>query len=79
MPTPEEEKAKRDAEMEETKKKADAEKEEEKNDADAGQKLDKVLACLDSLSKRMDAMEEDDKKKDGMDAAAVAAAVAVEG
>ena len=63
MPTPEEEKAKRDAEMEETKKKADAEKEEEKNDADAGQKLDKVLACLDSLSKRMDAMEEDDKKK----------------
>lgn len=50
----------------EAKKKADAEAEEKakaKADADAGEKLDKVLSCLDSLSKRMDAMEEDDKKK----------------
>ena len=36
---------------------------EGKADADAGDKLDKVLAALDSMSKRMDAIEEDDKKR----------------
>ena len=66
MPTPEEDKAKKDAEMEETKKKADAEKEEteKKADAEAGEKLDKVLSCLDSWGKRMDAIEADIKKAD---------------
>lgn len=32
-------------------------------DAEAGEKIDKVLSCLDSLSKRMDAMEAEDKAK----------------
>ena len=36
---------------------------EGKADADAGEKLDKVLAALDSMSKRMDAIEECDKAK----------------
>ena len=66
MLTPEEEKAKKDAEMEEMKKK-DAEEEAKKADADAGQKLDKVLECLDSLGKRMDAMEAEAKKDDDDD------------
>jgi hypothetical protein len=35
-----------------------------KADADAGEKLDRMLTCLDSMSKRMDALEEADKKKD---------------
>jgi 8-oxo-dGTP pyrophosphatase MutT (NUDIX family) len=61
-------KKKADAE-EEAKKKADAEAEEKKKaDADAGQKLDQVLTHLDSMGKRMDAMEGKDKARDDAEA-----------
>lgn len=40
------------------------EMEEKMADADAGEKLDKILSHLDSLGKRMDAMEAKDAKKD---------------
>lgn len=76
--TPEEiAKAKKDAEEAQAKKDADEKAEKEKadaaskKDADAGEKLDKVLSCLDSivekhdaLSKRMDSYEEMADKKD---------------
>jgi len=58
-------KARHDADEVEAKKK----EEEAKADADAGTKLDKLLTCMDSLSKRMDAWdakmdaEEEEKKK----------------
>lgn len=45
--------------------KKDAEEKAAKADADAGEKLDKVLACMDSVSKRMDAFEDKFKKGDG--------------
>lgn len=45
--------------------KKDAEEKAAKADADAGEKLDKVLACMDSVSKRMDAFEDKFKKSDG--------------
>ena len=64
--TPEEMKAKKDADEKAAadKVKADADEKEarEKADADAGQKLDKILECLDSTNKRMDSFEEDIKK-----------------
>ena len=41
-----------------------AEHEEKREDADAGTQLDKVLSHLDALHKRMDAMEERDKKRE---------------
>lgn len=58
---------------EEMKAKADAEAKEKadraKADADAGQKLDNLLSCVDAMSKRMDAFDEDRKadkaRKDG--------------
>jgi len=57
-------KARKDAEETEAKAKADAEKEEKaKADADAGEKLDKVLAALDSLGKRMDSVEASEKAR----------------
>jgi hypothetical protein len=51
--------------------------EDKKADADAGEKLDKLLSCLDSMSKRMDAMEAEDKAR--KDAAACPNAKADEG
>jgi membrane protein involved in colicin uptake len=45
------------------KKTEDVKDDAAKADADAGEKLDKVLAALDSMSKRMDAIEEGDKKR----------------
>lgn len=57
MPTPEEEKARKDAE--EARAKADAE---------TGKKLDKLLTGLDAMSKRMDALEERDRKDQDDDA-----------
>lgn len=65
-----------DAEAEEKKalekEKSEGEKPEEKSDAakadaEAGQKLDRMLSCLDSMSKRMDALEESEKKDDDDD------------
>lgn len=47
---------------------------EVKSDADAGQKLDKVLTCLDSLGKRMDSFEDMEKKKADAEEEAVKAA-----
>lgn len=56
-------------ELKEDAARKDAEREEEKKaDADAGEKLDKLLTALDSISKRMDAMEEAEKAR--QDAAA---------
>lgn len=46
------------------KAKKDAE-EKTRADADAGQKLDKLLSCMDSMTKRMDSFEEKISKKDG--------------
>lgn len=48
---------------EEDKKVEDVKDDAAHADADAGEKLDKVLSALDSLSRRMDAMEEEDRKK----------------
>ena len=45
---------------EEMKAKADA---AAKADADAGEKLDKILSCVDSLTKRMDSLEDMEKAK----------------
>ena len=64
--------------------KADAEVEKEaeakKADADAGEKLDKLLTALDSISRRMDAMEEEDKaRKDAAEKCAADAAKSDEG
>lgn len=62
--------ARKDAEEAEMKKKEEeAKADAAKADAEAGQKLDKLLSCMDSLSKRMDAWdakmdaEEEEKKK----------------
>jgi 8-oxo-dGTP pyrophosphatase MutT (NUDIX family) len=60
--TTEEEKAAAD------KAKADAEA-KVKADADNGEKLNKMLSCLDSMSARMDAMEEDSKARKAADKA----------
>jgi colicin import membrane protein len=49
------------------KAKADAEA-KVKADADNGEKLNKMLSCLDSMSARMDAMEEDSKARKAADA-----------
>jgi hypothetical protein len=53
------EESKKEEERKMDKAKADAEEKEEKAkaDADAGEKLDKILACLDSIGKRCDALE----------------------
>lgn len=77
--TPEELKAKADAEA---KEKADAEA-KAKADADAGTKLDKVLSCLDSFGKRFDSVEKrmdslDEREKSKADADAKAKADAEE-
>jgi hypothetical protein len=56
-------KAKKDAEEAERIKKDAEEAAKKKADAEAGEAVDKLLACVDSLSKRMDAWEEDEKKK----------------
>ena len=44
---------------------AEETKEEARDDAEAGQKLDKILAHLDSLNSRMDALESGEEKADG--------------
>jgi 8-oxo-dGTP pyrophosphatase MutT (NUDIX family) len=54
-------KARKDAEEKEAKEKADAER--AKADAEAGQKLDKLLTCVDSLAGRMDAWDAKEKAK----------------
>jgi hypothetical protein len=62
MPEVEEKKALSEEKKEEKKdsvKSADA----AKADADAGTKLDRVLSCLDSMGKRMDSIEEMEKKR----------------
>lgn len=62
-----------DAETEEKKALVEEKKEgseataDAKADAEAGQKLDRMLSCLDSMSKRMDALEEDEKEDDDDD------------
>jgi hypothetical protein len=57
-------------EIEDAIKKADAEREEkERADAAAGETLDKALACLDSICKRLDAMEAKEAKRDSEAAA----------
>ena len=55
-------KIKADADKAEKKAKADAD-EKAKMDADVGTKLDKMLSCVDSLTKRMDAWDEAETKK----------------
>lgn len=54
------------AAAEKAKKDADEKKEQERMDAEAGEKLDKVLSCLDSVSARMDAY--DQRQQDRRDA-----------
>jgi 8-oxo-dGTP pyrophosphatase MutT (NUDIX family) len=52
-------------EKKEEKKEGEKATDSTKADADAGTKLDRVLSCLDSMGKRMDSMEETEKKRRG--------------
>ncbi len=58
-------KAKADAEAteKEAKEKADAEEKAKADAAEAGQKLDKILSCVDSVVKRMDSFEAKEKER----------------
>lgn len=60
-----EEEMKKDAERKDAEEKSrkDAEEDRSRKDAEAGEKLDKLLSCMDSLTKRMDAYDEEDKAK----------------
>ena len=59
--SPEEKAAEIDSTLKDAKARKDADERE------AGEKLDRVLSCLDSLGKRMDAFEEAEDGNDGED------------
>ena len=68
MTADEDAKAKADAEAKEKEDKEKADADAKKADADAGQKLDQVLAKLDSMGARMDALEDVEKKRSDAEA-----------